>query len=119
MASNRELVDMLDEVWTSTAALGDGLDESEWKQPSECPGWTVQDNLVHITALERFILGDPLPTQDVPDDLPYVKNDLGRSNERWIDPRRAWTGAAALEEFCAATAARLEPLPALDHGGFA
>ena len=33
---------------------------------------------MHITALERFILGDPLPTEDVPDDLPHVKNDIGR-----------------------------------------
>jgi uncharacterized protein (TIGR03083 family) len=119
MASNRELVDMLDEVWTSTAALGDGLDESEWKQPSECPGWTVQDNLVHLTALERFILGDPLPTEDVPDDLPHVKNDIGKANERWIQSRRSWSGADALAEFRAATATRIEQLRALDDSGFA
>ncbi len=43
------------------AELGASLDETAWKAPSECPGWSVQDNLVHITALERFILGDPLP----------------------------------------------------------
>jgi uncharacterized protein (TIGR03083 family) len=119
MASDGELVDMLDEVWTSIAALGDGLDEREWKQPSECPGWTVQDNLVHLTALERFILGDPLPTGDVPDDLPHVKNDIGKANERWIQSRRSWSGADALAEFRAATAARVEQLRALDDAGFA
>ena len=89
MASDRDLVDMLDAVWASIAALGDTLDESEWKQPTECPGWTVQDNLVHLTALERFILGDPLPSGDVPDDLPHVKNDIGKANERWIESRRS------------------------------
>src|SRR6476661_4982716 len=107
MPSDRDLVDMLDEVWASTAALGDELDESQWKQPSECPGWTVQDNLVHLTALERFILGDPLPSADVPDDLPHVKNDIGRSNERWIESRRGWSGADALEEFVGVTSARI------------
>jgi uncharacterized protein (TIGR03083 family) len=116
---NRQLVDMLEHVWASMAALGGELDETEWKAPTECPGWTVQDNLVHITALERFILGDPLPSEDLPDDLPHVKNDVGKANERWIESRRAWTGADALEEFRTTTAARLEQLRALDDDGFA
>ena len=85
MATDQQLVDMLEELWASIAELGSGLDEVEWKRPTECPGWTVQDNLVHITALERFILGDPLPSEDVPEDLPHVKNDIGRANERWIE----------------------------------
>jgi uncharacterized protein (TIGR03083 family) len=118
-AENRQLVDMLEHVWSSMAELGDELDETAWKQPSECPGWTVQDNLVHITALERFILGDPLPTEDIPDDLPHVKNDVGKSNERWIESRRAWSGADALAEFRTATAARIEQLRTLDDDGFA
>jgi uncharacterized protein (TIGR03083 family) len=117
--ANTELVDMLEQVWGSMAALGASLDEAEWKAPSECPGWTVQDNLVHITALERFILGDPLPSHDVPDELPHVKNDVGRSNERWIESRRAWTGADALAEFVATTEARIAQLRALDDDGFA
>jgi len=119
MASDRDLVDMLDAVWASTAALGDELDETEWKQPSECPGWTVQDNLVHLTALERFILGDPLPSEDVPDGLPHVKNDIGKANERWIESRRSWTGADALAEFRAASGARLELLRGRDDAAFA
>jgi len=117
--ANTELVDMLEQVWGSMAALGASLDETEWKAPSDCPGWTVQDNLVHITALERFILGDPLPSEEVPDELPHVKNDIGRSNERWIESRRAWTGADALAEFVATTEARVAQLRALDDDGFA
>jgi uncharacterized protein (TIGR03083 family) len=118
MATDQELVDMLEGLWGSIAELGSGLDEVEWKRPTECPGWTVQDNLVHLTALERFILGDPLPTGAVPDDLPHVKNDAGRANERWIESRRSWTGADALEEFRSATAARIAQLRALDVAGF-
>ena len=118
-ASHRERVDMLEQVWHSIAELGASLDESEWKAPSECPGWTLQDNLVHITALEKFILGDPLPSADVPDDLPHVKNDVGRANERWIESRRSWTGADALAEFVTVTEARIAQLRELDDGGFA
>jgi uncharacterized protein (TIGR03083 family) len=118
-AENTARVDMLEDVWRSMAELGASLDEVAWKAPSECPGWTVQDNLVHITALERFILGDPLPTEDVPDDLPHVKNDIGRSNERWIESRRAWTGADALAEFVTTTDARIAQLRELDDDGVA
>jgi uncharacterized protein (TIGR03083 family) len=118
-AENSELVDMLEHVWRSMAELGATLDETEWKAPSECPGWSVQDNLVHISALEKFILGDPFPFADVPDDLPHVKNDIGRSNERWIESRRAWTGADALAEFVAVTDERIAQLRELDDEGFA
>ncbi len=118
MPTDPQLVDMLEDLWGSIADLGGGLDEVEWKRPTECPGWTVQDNLVHLTALERFILDDPLPTEDVADDLPHVKNDVGKANERWIESRRAWTGADALAEFRVATAARIEQLRALDQAGF-
>src|SRR4051794_41931822 len=93
---NTSRVDMLEHVWSSMAELGASLDETAGKAPSACPGWTVQDNLVHITALERFILGDPLPSEDVPHELPHVKNDIGRFNERSIEPRRGRTGAGAL-----------------------
>ena len=37
-SANRQLVDMLDQVWGSMADLGSTLDETEWKQPTECPG---------------------------------------------------------------------------------
>jgi uncharacterized protein (TIGR03083 family) len=116
---NTERVEMLEHVWRSIAELGSSLDETRWKAPTECPGWTVQDNLVHITALEKFILGDPLPFGDVPDDLPHVKNDIGRSNERWIESRRSWTGADALAEFVATTRSRIAQLRELDDAGFA
>ncbi len=118
MATDEQLVDMLEAVWGSVDALGSGLDAVGWKAPTECPGWTVQDNLVHLTALERFILGDPLPTADLPDDLPHVKNDIGTANERWIESRRSWTGADALDEFRVTTRARIEQLRALDRSGF-
>ena len=44
--------------------------EEQWKTETECPGWTVQDNLVHITALEAMSIGKDLPLADLPDDLP-------------------------------------------------
>ena len=116
--ADRDLVEMLDGVWASIAELGDGLDEAAWKTPTECPGWTVQDNLVHVTALEAWLLGRPLPELDIPEDLPHVKNDFGTANERWITSRRDWSGSDALVEFRTVTAERIAVLRALGADGF-
>jgi uncharacterized protein (TIGR03083 family) len=116
---NRRLVDVLDEVWRSTAELGAALMVAEWALPTECPGWSVQDHLVHVTAVERFLLGDPLPDAELADGLAHVKNEFGRRNEQWIEARRSWSGPEVLDEFRATAAARLEWLRGLDDAGFA
>jgi uncharacterized protein (TIGR03083 family) len=110
-------VDRLEEVWGSTATLGDILTEAEWKAPTECPGWSVQDNLAHIIGLESLIMGHPEP--DVPArDAPHIKNDIGRANEVWIDAYRDRAGTEVLEEFRSITAERLAALraPDMDFG---
>jgi uncharacterized protein (TIGR03083 family) len=116
---NTHLVDLLDHVWHAMAQLGASLDESQWGTPTECPGWTVQDVFVHITAVERALLDDPLPESELPDDLPHVKNRFGTRNERWIESRRAWSGADVLAEFDATIDARLAVLRTLDDDAFA
>lgn len=118
MATDTELVDMLDEVWTSIGTVGASLTEDQWQTATECPGWTVQDNLVHITALEAMSIGKNLPVAELPEDLPHVKNDFGRTNEQWIESRRSWSGAAALAEFHDITRERIAGLRALDADGF-
>jgi len=118
MTTDQELVDLLDEVWTSMEDCTSGLTEQQWRTETECPGWTVQDNLVHITALEAMSIGKDLPLSEVPDDLPHVKNDFGKQNERWIESRRSWTGADARAEFHAVTRERIDGLRSLDEAGF-
>lgn len=115
---DQELVDVLDEVWRSIGELGATLDDDEWKNPTELPGWTVQDNLVHLSAIEAMSLGRPW--RDLPD-APggaHVKNDIGRHNENAVHSRRAWSGADALAEFRALTEERIAGLRALDTAGF-
>jgi uncharacterized protein (TIGR03083 family) len=110
MPSDRALVDQLAHVWASIAELGRTLDEAAWKTPTEVPGWTVQDNLVHVTGIEWMLVGRPRPLHEIPDDLPHVKNDIGRVNELFVDSRRRYRGAEALAEFEAVTAERLAQL---------
>jgi uncharacterized protein (TIGR03083 family) len=115
--TDRRLVEDLESVWASMARLGEELDEAAWKAETECPGWSVQDNYAHVIGIESLILGRPEP-EHVAAEGPHVKNDLGRSNELWVDWFRARSGAEVLAEFRATTAERLAQLrdPAFDFG---
>lgn len=110
MSSEQDVVAALSSVWSSMQQLGDTLDETQWKLPTDCPGWTVQDNLAHIIGIESVIIGLLEPTVELPADLPHVKNDLGRSNEVWVQSFRGWTGAEVLHEFRVIATSRLNQL---------
>jgi uncharacterized protein (TIGR03083 family) len=112
------IVDRLDEVWSSIDALCADLSEAEWKTETECPGWSVQDNVTHLFAIESGLLGRPPPDHDPPE-LAHIKNDMGRANEIWVDAWRSRAGADALAEFRDVTDARIAALRGLDEAGFA
>jgi uncharacterized protein (TIGR03083 family) len=110
LETDRAVVEALAGVWASMQQLGDTLDEPQWKLPTDCPGWTVQDNLAHIIGIESVIIGLPEPRVDLAADLPHVKNELGRSNEVWVESFRNQTGAAVLHEFRVIATSRLNQL---------
>ncbi len=112
------LVEQLDAVWASMSGLGDELDEADWKRATEVPGWSVQDNLAHIVGIEWSLLGEEAPAHEIPDDLPHVKNDMGKRNEVFVDSRRRSSGAEVLAEFREATTRRLAQLRAYTPADF-
>jgi len=108
------VVDDLVEVWASMAEACAPIGPEEWDLPTDCPGWTVKDQLSHIIGLERLLMGDdaPPPLAEVPD---HVRNDVGVLNEPWIEARRSVPGPDVLGEFVTVTdrrAAELRALPA-------
>jgi uncharacterized protein (TIGR03083 family) len=98
--------DNLAVAWRSIDALCSTFLEADWKQPTGCPGWTVQDALAHLVDYESRAVGRPAP-EHTPSDVSHTKNDRGRSNEVGVDYRRARRGAEVLEEFREVTAARV------------
>jgi uncharacterized protein (TIGR03083 family) len=110
MPADLELVDRLDEVWTSIDELGAGLDQAAWDLPTECPGWSVQDQLAHLAHVEGRLLGRPEPDDDLPEALPHVRNAFGRINEVFVAARRPWSGADVLAEFHEVTRERIAVL---------
>ena len=107
--ADQELVDLLEAVWASYADACTGLTEEQWKAPTDLPGWSVQDNVVHIVGIESSVLGRPAP-EHTPPDLEHIRNDIGRSNEVWVDSRRSWSGADVFAEFREVTGERIAQL---------
>jgi uncharacterized protein (TIGR03083 family) len=115
--SDQELVDRLEEVWGSIDSMCANLTEVQWKTPTDLPGWSVQDNVVHISGIESIVLGRS-PPDHAPPEFEHVKNDTGRMNEVWVDSRRSWTGAKVLDEFREVTGARLRQLRGFSDADF-
>ena len=101
------LVDALDATWSSLRSVCDELTPQEWFLPTECPGWTVRDQVAHVAAVEHRLLGRPELPSELPEDIPYVRNDFGRLMERGVHPRRAREVVDILEEFDDVTDERL------------
>jgi len=92
------LIDLLQDVWASLDSLLVNLNEPQWKTMTECPGWTVQDTVVHLLSSELGLHGEP-PTKHRATNLTHVKNPIGEFNEHEIDARRNRTGAEVFAEW--------------------
>ena len=101
------LVDALDATWSSLRSVCDELRPQEWLLPTECPGWTVRDQVAHVASIEHRLLGRPEQPHELPDDLPHIRNDWGRRMELGVDPRRPLAIDELLAEFDDVTGERL------------
>ncbi len=113
----------LEAIWRDIVDMCDGLDSTQWHTATDCPGWSVHDNVAHMIGTERMLMGEQTSAPSGAGDKPYVRNDIGRANERWIDAYRGWDGTKLLDEFRSVTARRLDQLRALtpadwDREGF-
>jgi uncharacterized protein (TIGR03083 family) len=112
-----DLVNLMEHVWRSIDSLCTPLIESEWKTATDCPGWSVQDQVSHLAGAESAILGNADPTH-TPKDTSYVKNDVGQHNEVLVDWRRSWPGQQVLQEFRDLTGQRLKLLRSMSDEDF-
>ena len=113
-----DTIDKLAACFASLSELGAHLTESEWKTPTDCPGWTVQDNMSHLIGIERVLNGLPGTSHRAPASA-HVKNPIGEANENEIDSRRGLRGAEVLAEWNEIAAARLATLRRADEAYFA
>ena len=90
--SDQAIVDKLALVWQSITDVCATLTAQQWRTRTDCPGWTVQDQVAHLIGGESRLLGLPVPTH-TPADVSHVKNESGQRNEVWVDWHRSWSGA--------------------------
>ena len=96
-ANHEPAVDHLVEVWTSLATACDRIGAGQWDLATDCPGWTVRDQVSHLIGVERMLLGEPPPP---PGRLPdHVRNAFAELNEPWVEARRRVPGNEVLAEF--------------------
>lgn len=82
------------------------LNERDFDKPTQCPGWTVKDQVSHITSLELAMLGRPDKLVEVPD-YDYLKTDVGRAVENGVELRRRRNGHEVVEELQRVLAERM------------
>ncbi len=112
-----DTIDALSVCFASLSELGAHLSEEQWKTPTDLPGWTVQDNLSHLVAIERTLQGLPGTTHRAAP-VDYVKNPIGEMNENEIDSRRHLSGADVLAEWNDIASQRLATLRSADDAYF-
>lgn len=109
--NNQEIVDALEEVWTSIADATAGLTEHEWAAVTPCPGWDVKDNLSHLIGIERSIEGETPPQIEL-GATDHLRNAIGELNELWVEDRRGRSGDEVRAEFIEVTSRRIATLRA-------
>jgi uncharacterized protein (TIGR03083 family) len=104
-----ELIDAFEDVLTTTLQLVRELTPQDAALATDCPGWTVQDQVSHMVGLEQVLAGSPPPTIVVPD-LPHVHGDIGRMMEAISQVRRDLPLAAVADELAGLLPRRMEQL---------
>ena len=117
MSPTEPTIASFNEVCNSLYELTEGLSEAQWLLPSPCPGWSVADQLAHLIAFERLLLGEPSPEVDI-SNAEHVHNEIGELNERWVESFRATPGNVLRENFREAAEARLLALRAMSPEDF-
>ncbi len=118
------LIALLADVWESIATVCAPLAEADYDLPTDCPGWTVRDQLAHVAGTESMLLGrSPEATATDTSALAHVRNDIGAMNEQWVEAFRQRSGAETLAAFVEVTAERFTVLRAMsaddwDREGF-
>jgi uncharacterized protein (TIGR03083 family) len=107
------VIETLGAVWHSISELCDDFDEQQWSAPTECPGWSVQDQVSHLVGSESIFMGQPMPEHSLAAPAPHARNPMGERNEVIVDYRRSRSGREVLEEFRAVTSERLAQLRAM------
>jgi uncharacterized protein (TIGR03083 family) len=112
------IVAALGEEWDALVELAGSLAPDDWSCATDLPGWTVKDVYAHVVGVESMLLGRPAPPVELPDDLPHVRNEIGRANEVWVAAYRDRSGAEVLADLAEVITERRAVLARMDQAAF-
>ena len=104
-----ELVEAFAQTAQAIVYLARACNDDDLAQPTECPGWTVHDQISHVAGVEAWLCGRKDPRIDVPR-YEHIRNDLGKKVEYAVEVRRGRTGAELVAELEHVQAERLSTL---------
>ena len=109
-----DLVEAFAQTTQAVIDLGHTCEAQDLARPTECPGWTVHDQISHVVGVESWLEGHKDPRVDMPQ-YEHIRNDLGKKVEYAVEVRRGRTGAEVVAELEDVLAQRLSALrdPAL------
>jgi uncharacterized protein (TIGR03083 family) len=110
----RDVLDGLFGCWDEIDEVLEGLSDGQWRDPTDLPGWRVQDVVSHIIGTESFLMGVPTPDPDCDvSALPHVHNETGAMNECWVRHLHDEPPGTMLEKFRSVTSERRKALAAV------
>lgn len=77
--------------------LGHSCTAEDFAAPSSCPGWTLQDHISHVAAVEHYLNGGENPDVDV-SWLEHVHHAFAAWMEQGVQARRGQTGPEVVAE---------------------
>ncbi len=113
--SEAELVVLMEQAFSAVDEVCSQLTDQQWDLATDLEGWSVKDNLSHLTHFESVASGMPQPEPRSIEHLAHIRNDFQKMNEVGVEARRPLPGPVILEEFREATTKRLKYLAGLDE----
>lgn len=108
-AGVHDLVQAFAQSAQAVLGLARTASNDDLKEPTECPGWTVHDQISHVVGVEAWLAGRKDPRVEMPH-YEHIRNDLGRRVEYAVQVRRGRTGAELVAELEDVLAQRLSRL---------
>jgi uncharacterized protein (TIGR03083 family) len=101
-----ELVDAYAQTVQHVIDLGRTMRAGDAERPTDCPGWTVLDQVAHVASTEAMVAGEPEPEVDV-SHHEHVRHAFGERIERYVESRRGRDLEELLDELEERLAERL------------
>ena len=116
--NNEPVVGAMAQVWASLLGVCEQIKATQWDLVTDCPGWTVKDQLSHLIGIERMLLGEapPPPLTEVPDHV----HQRVRGDERGVGggPQCRRPAKTVFAELVEITNRRIEELRAMPTSRF-